>query len=208
MNSKLLKAKSYKLKAGRGFSLVEVILAGAVFILLVTAFIGAYLYGQESTAFAGNKARAAMLAQEGLEAVRNIRDAGYVNLTDGTFGLTTTGNQWNLAGSSDTTDIFIRQMTISSVDAKRKNVVATVTWQQHPQRAGSVQLTTYLTNWIAQAGLGASTCLIFCTSNGYTNAACRPIATTCQAHGEVHEPLGDPICVVTSPGTALCCCQP
>src|SRR3989344_2787064 len=83
-----------------GFSLVEVILSTSVFVLLVTALVGAYLYGQESTALAGNRARAALLAEEGLEAARNIRDAGFPNLTDGAYGLTTTSNQWNLSGSS------------------------------------------------------------------------------------------------------------
>jgi len=131
-----------------GFSLVEVILSTAVFVLLVTALVGAYLYGQEATMLAGNRARANMIAEEGLEAVRNIRDPAYANLTDGTYGLTTTGNQWNLSGSNDVSDIFTRQIIISSVDAKRKSVTANVTWQQNPQRTGSVSLVTYLTNWI------------------------------------------------------------
>jgi len=132
-----------------GFSLVEVILSSAVFVLLVTALVGAYLYGQESTMLAGNRARANMLAEEGLEAVRNIRDGGtgIANLTNGTFGLSTAGNQWNLFGSSDVTGIFTRQLVISSVDTKRKSVTANVTWQQNPQRAGLGSLSSRLTAW-------------------------------------------------------------
>ena len=143
-----------KAMAGKqaGFSLVEVILSSAVFVLLVTALVGAYLYGQEATALAGNRARANMLAEEGLEAVRNIRDANFANLTDGTYGLTTTGNQWNLSGSSDVTDIFTRQIVISTVDTKRKSVTANVTWQQNPQRSGAIFFITYLTNWIRAVG--------------------------------------------------------
>src|SRR3989338_1390661 len=118
----------------QGFSLVEVILSSAIFVLLVTALVGAYLYGQESPALAGNRAGATMLAEEGLEAVRNIRDAGFSNLTDGDYGLTTAGNQWNLSGSQDTSDIFSRQIVISSVDAKRKSITANVSWQQNSQR--------------------------------------------------------------------------
>lgn len=142
-----------RLKIKQGFSLVEIILSGAVFILLVTALVGAYLYGQESTMLAGNRARANMLAEEGLEAVRNIRDTNFSNLTNGTFGLSNTGNQWNLSGVNDVTDIFTRQITISTIDAKRKLVTADVTWQQNPQRTGSVSLATRLTNWIA-LGIG------------------------------------------------------
>lgn len=140
------------LSSSKGFSLVEVILSSAVFVLLVTALVGAYLYGQESTALAGNRARAVMLAEEGLEAVRNIRDPAFANLADGTFGLTTTGNQWNLSGSSDVTDIFTRQIIISSVDTKRKSVTTNVTWQQNPQRTGTVSLMTRFTNWIRTVG--------------------------------------------------------
>lgn len=132
-----------------GFSLVEVILASSVFALLVTVLIGAYLYGQESTALAGNRARAIMLAEEGLEATRNIRDKGYANLILGTNGLATSSNQWVFSGISDATDIFTRSIDISSTgygDNKRK-VIVNVTWQQNPQRTGVVSLTSRLTNW-------------------------------------------------------------
>jgi Tfp pilus assembly protein PilV len=131
----------------KGFFLVEVLLAGAVFVLLATAFIGAYLYGQESTALAGNRARAVLLAEEGLEAVRNIRDDQFSNLTNGTHGLAISGNQWVFSGTQDTSGIFVRQITISPVTATRKNVTGTVTWQQNPSRTGSVVLTTRLTKW-------------------------------------------------------------
>jgi prepilin-type N-terminal cleavage/methylation domain-containing protein len=136
-------------RINRGFSLIEVILSSAVFALLVTAFVGTYLYGEEASSLAGNRARAGMLASEGLEAVRNIRDAGFSALVDGTYGLTTTGNQWNLSGSNDVTGMFTRQVTLSTIDTKRKSVTSVVAWQQNPQRTGSVSLTTELTNWQA-----------------------------------------------------------
>ncbi len=128
-----------------GFSLVEVILASAVFVLLVAALVGAYLYGQEATALAGSRARAVLLAEEGLEATRNIRDDKFSNLTDGTHGLVISGNQWIFSGSQDTADIFTRQIIISSISATRKAITSTVTWQQNPERTGSVTLTTRLT---------------------------------------------------------------
>lgn len=131
----------------QGFSLVEVVLASAVFVLLVTAFIGAYLYGQEAAVLAGNRAQAVMLAQEGLEAVRNMRDFTFTTLTDGTYGLSTAGNQWSLSGSEDIFGIFTRQIIISSVDVARRSITANVSWQQNPQRNGLVSLTTRLTHW-------------------------------------------------------------
>jgi Tfp pilus assembly protein PilV len=134
----------------RGFLLVEVILASSILGLLVTTFVGAYLFGEESTLLAGNRARATYLAEEGLEAARAIRDAGYANLVDGTYGLSATG-VWALAGASDTSEIFTREISITSSGANRKNITATITWQQNPQREGRVVLTTLLTNWRAVA---------------------------------------------------------
>ena len=74
---------------------MEVMLASAIFVLLVTALVGAYLYGQEATVLAGNRAQAVMLAEEGLEAVRNMRDFTFTALADGAYGLSTAGNQRN-----------------------------------------------------------------------------------------------------------------
>jgi prepilin-type N-terminal cleavage/methylation domain-containing protein len=144
-----------------GFSLVEVMLSIAVFVLLVTALTGAYLYGEESTMLAGNRAKATMLAEEGLEATRNIRDPQFVNLVDGTYGLATTSNQYNLSGASDTDGFFTRSINVATFDSKRKDITSTVTWQQNPQRTGSVSLVTRLTNWIASGGAILNSLLVY-----------------------------------------------
>src|SRR3989338_11430647 len=130
----------------KGFSIVEVLLSSSIIILIVTVFMWAFFYGSESTAIAGQRARAIFLAEEGLEASRNIRDENFSNLTDGIKGLAISSNQWAFSGTSDITDsFFTRQITISSAGTNRKQVVSSVTWQQNNQRTGSVSLTTYLT---------------------------------------------------------------
>ncbi len=134
--------------ASLGFSIIEVLLAGSIFILLVTAFVGTYLYGQEATALAGSRASATFIAEGGLEAVRNIRDSDYTALTDGIHGLATTSSQWIFSGSSDTVGAFTRKITISPFGTNGKVVVSNVTWKQNAQRAGSVSLVTLLTNWV------------------------------------------------------------
>lgn len=198
----------------RGFSLVEVLLAVSIFGLIVTALVGGLIYGQQSTAMAGMRSRAAILADEGLEAVRNIRDAGFSNLTDGTYGLSTAGNQWGFSGTSDTTDIFSRVVTISAVSTNRKLVTSTVNWQQNQQRAGSVVLTTYLTNWQASSGGGGSptSCAAYClTLPSYIGGTCRQNSVQCGNNGETYESGGDSICVTNFPGDPshdTCCCAP
>lgn len=138
--------------SNQGFSLVEALLAVAIFSLGISAFVGSIIYGSQSTALAGTRARAVLYAEEGLEAVRNIRDPDFINLVDGTYGLSTAGNLWSLSGSSNTQDVFTRQVKIETVDTNRKFITSTVTWQQNPQRTGSVVLNTYLTNWIKSMG--------------------------------------------------------
>ena len=129
-----------------GFTLIEIVLASSVFALIITASIGSLLYGQESTALAGKRARAAILAEEGLEAVRNIRDSG-TTLTDGIYGLSASGSTWQLSGSQDVQDIFTRQITIETIDTYRKQITSQITWSQNLQRNGILELTTRLTDW-------------------------------------------------------------
>jgi Tfp pilus assembly protein PilV len=133
----------------KGFSPVEVLLAATILGFLVVALIGAVIYGRSSTADAGDRARASQLAEEGAEAVRNMRDGGYANLTDGTFGLVQSSNTWTLSGGSDTiSGLYQRQVTISAVDSTRKTVTVTVSWPLSTL-AHQVTVTSRLTNWIA-----------------------------------------------------------
>lgn len=131
----------------RGFLIVEVLLASSLLIIAITAFVGAIIYSQESTSVAGGISRASFIAQEGIEAVRNIRDESFGNLTDGTYGLLVSNHQWILSGNSDTTDVYTRQINIGTIDADRKLITSTITWPQTAQRTGNIVLTTELTNW-------------------------------------------------------------
>lgn len=141
-------AKVWWLTSQKGFSPVEVLLAITIFGFMVVALIGGMVYGRQSTDEAGHRARAVMLAEEGLEATRNIRDANYANLANGTYGLVQSGNTWTLSGTSDIAGIYTRQVTIASNGTDRKQVSSTVTW---PRSSGtsSVTVRTQLTNWMS-----------------------------------------------------------
>lgn len=132
----------------KGFTLLEVMLAVAILAMLVIGFAGAWVYGQDALVSSGNRMRALLLAEEGLDALRNIRDQSYANILVGTHGLSTTSNQWTLTGSSDVNGIFTRSVAVGAVDANRRMATATVTWKQNAVRSGSVSLTTQLTNWL------------------------------------------------------------
>lgn len=146
----------------KGFSLLEVILAGAIFVLIISALAGVLIYGQESTILAGKRTRAVFLAEEGLEAIRNIRDNNFSSLVNGNYGIAISGGQWSFSGTQDTTDVFTRIETISTIDADRKLITSNITWQQNLQRTGNVILETYLTNWqkvVSMIGNWATTTL-------------------------------------------------
>ncbi len=140
----------------QGFLLVEIILTSALFLLFVSAFAGVFYYGIQSSSFAGDRSRAVMVAEEGLEAVRSIKNTNFSNLVDGTYGLTFSGNTWSFLGTQDVSGAFTRQVTITSAGVNRKNVVVTVTWQQTPDRAGSVSIPARFSNWktILDLGIG------------------------------------------------------
>jgi hypothetical protein len=82
-----------------------------------------------------------------------MRDDTFSNLTDGTHGLAVSGGEWVFSGSSDTTGIFTRDVAITTIDASRKGITATIFWQQTPQRTGQVTLESRVTNWRALGGV-------------------------------------------------------
>ena len=76
-NSKLnkkLKAPSSKLKATQGFTLVETLVAITVLLLAVTGPLTIAARSLNSANFSQDQITAFYLAQEGVEAIRNIRD--------------------------------------------------------------------------------------------------------------------------------------
>lgn len=135
-----------------GFSTVEVLLAATIFGMIAMAIVGALVYGNEATSDAGEHERASMLAQEGLEAVRNLRDGQdptYINIVaETTFGLSQASNQWALAGASDVSGIFTRQVKITPIDTDRKNITVTVSWVNGSDTS-QVSATGRLSNWMA-----------------------------------------------------------
>lgn len=189
-----------------GFFLIEAILATAVFALLVTVVAGSLVYGREAVALAGDRARATMLAEEGLEAARNIRDSHYSDLLIGTHGLAVVGGEWQLSGSSDATGIFTRELSVLEDGPDRKIVSSIVTWQQNLQRTGNVTAITYLNAWRVGAGDPVTSCNTHAVSEGYDSGICRASAQQCTNNGEDNLPGGAVFC--TGPGENVCCGYP
>ena len=138
----------------KGFLLVEIVLTSSIFVVFLTAFSGVLYYGLQASSSAGDRGQAIMLADEGQEAVRSIKNVNFANLTDGVHGLTYSGGVWNFTGVSDASGIFTRQVTIASSGTDRKTSTVTVTWQQTASRTGNVSSSARYTNWKTIINLG------------------------------------------------------
>lgn len=130
-----------------GFSLLEAILAVAIFALTITVLSEGILSGNESVVGASHHSQARWYAQECLEAVHWIRDeSGFSALENGQHGLATNTGQWQLSGSSETIDIFTREVTIQNYASGSKQIDCAVSYDA-AGGSRNVSLTTLITSW-------------------------------------------------------------
>ncbi len=143
LNKKILK--------NLGFSLLELILAIAVFSLGSYAVATLLIDSNTSTRSGLERTEALSHAKEGIEAVRYIRDQDWDNLTNGSHGLDSSSGEWVFV--IDTPDLiadkYTRTVSVSDrPDAtSTKDISVTVSWSLTPSRISSVSLNTILTNW-------------------------------------------------------------
>ncbi len=135
----------------KGLSLIEALLSLAIFSLFVTAFIGSYLNTQNLIVSSGDRMRAIMFATEGVEALKNIRDENFENLTDGDYGISIVNNKWELSNEDDLFDIFRRTVEISSLDENRKKATVNVSWNQGMTGEKALSFEIHFTNWMKEA---------------------------------------------------------
>ncbi len=68
-----------QVKIGAGFSLIEVLVGLAIFVIIVVSVYGSVVVANKAVNKAGEKRQAAFLLEEGVEAVRRMRDASWSN---------------------------------------------------------------------------------------------------------------------------------
>ena len=190
----------------KGFSLAEILVATFVFLIFSLAFFNLLSNSLSQITYASEKERATALAEEGLEAVRNIKEADFDNLVNGNYGLNILENRFELSDSFDTTDIFNREITISSLenDFLIKKVESEVSWKNDK----SITLITYFTNWseILEDDPIIETCQDYCMYIGYTSGVCRQNRQQCERDDGVYQEDGDEFCPRRQ-GQNICCCQ-
>jgi len=153
----------------RGQSVMEVLIAVAVFAVLAGGVILLVLNPLVSTAGGADRTRAVFLATQGLEAARAIKENLWTDLAPGTHGLAVSASgTWTLSGSSDLVDgEYLRQVVVSTVmrdgsgaivgaggtvDPRIKRVEVTVSWTSGVLALPrSVVRSQYLADWNSYA---------------------------------------------------------
>jgi len=166
--------KKIKTCQSSGFSVIEILLAAALFLIFASGAVGIVIYGNRMNLLGEEQAVATQFANEGIEAIRSIKNQNFTTLSN-TYcatgsGIQKVGSVWALkaTGTSDTFDtIYNRVIKICDVqrdasgnivasggtdDPYLKKVTTTVSWNAGTTRADSVVLSTYYTNWKKKKG--------------------------------------------------------
>lgn len=209
----------------RGQMVIEIIVAVSIFAIIAATSIMVIVGSLSTARLAEEESQATFIATEGLEAVKSIRDQGWINLVNGSYGIASGSGSWVFSGSSDSdpSGKYTRVVSVVSVsrdgsgniaasggtvDPETKKITSTVSWDFTPTRQNSVIINLYLTNW--QLGKSSSTIPQFCTNLcvglGYSGGQCRNGKSQCLANSEIPERSGNHLCIIQTEG-GTCCCQ-
>jgi len=162
----------------KGFSVIEVILAAAVFVTFATGAIVAVISGLNANRLGNEVTIGNQFNAEGMEAVRSIKNQSwttFINKADtGNTGVTNGSSVWAFKASPDllpSDNRFSRVITITCIqrdasgnisgsiacsnvarDDNTRKVVVTTSWNFNSARPESVVLTEYLTKWKSKKG--------------------------------------------------------
>lgn len=150
----------------KGFSLVELLVAMGLFGMMLPVIFTGFIATRDGRPQLQNQTKAMTLMQETLEAVRVVRERGWIDFAvDGVYHpkLNDTQSTWVLGVGPETLGDFTRSLTISSVqrndlgeivtsggepDPSTKRVTLSVNWTKpHPgQLESSIYFMRYLDN--------------------------------------------------------------
>lgn len=151
-------------RGNSGFSVIEILLAAALFVIIAGGVIEVTLQGLQNNRGAQEQTQASQFLSEGFEAVRSIKQQGYANIINSAgTGVVISGGIWTFAGTNNTFGKFTRTITVGDVnrdgsgnivasggtlDPQTKKITITVTWNAiDAVHQNTISQTQYLTNW-------------------------------------------------------------
>lgn len=142
------------LRYRRGSLLLEAIIAIGVFALFLGGIGLTLILGERTTLVAGDRTRAAFLAEQQLEAVRQMRAVDFASVTTGNHGLKLNASGWSWSGTLVQHNGYTSWVTVTSKGTDWMEIASNVHWNFSNTRSGSVLMTTQLTNWKKIATVG------------------------------------------------------
>jgi Tfp pilus assembly protein PilV len=157
-----------------GFALIETILAMALMIAFATTSVSVILHSFSMNRLGNEETQATLYAQEGIEAIRSIKNQNWSDLTPGIYGVDNSSGRWQLSGSPNTRDKFTRTIYLSEVrrvntfcnisivesggivDPDSIRVQSVASWDFSQTRNNQVELFTYLMNFKETSQSGSS----------------------------------------------------
>lgn len=144
------------------FSMVELLVAIGVFTIVAATGVSAVIFNYSSNRLSNEETSAIAYVQEGLDAIRSIKQADWANLANGSYGLTNASGFWQLQGTPDISGKYSRTVTISdayrdgsgnlidsggTLDPSVKKIVVSVSWEFSPTNTNTIEQEIYLSNW-------------------------------------------------------------
>jgi len=117
-----------------------------IFFVMITV-VGELMYGQQASVRASDLTRANNLALEGIEVVRDVRMADFIELGEGSYGLSVKDDgRWQLESEQPETidDYFHREVIVSDSGFAQKEVEVVVSWSDDQE----VRLMTEFQDWL------------------------------------------------------------
>lgn len=155
------------MKSQKGFGIIEVIVAMALFITVAVVGITTVVGSFSVNRLGNEETEATLYAQQGIEAVRSIKNQGWTAPFLATScasgcGVSADNSSWEWSGLSNTNGDYTRTISVTNVerdgngdivenggtnDPDTKKIISTVTWNFTPTRNNTLTLETYLTNF-------------------------------------------------------------
>ena len=136
-----------------GFSLMELILAVAIFSLSSVAMATLLVDSNISTRLSLERNEALFYAKEGVSAVMSIRNSvPWAEIIDGSYGVEYDIDGWAFSVDPNRIeDKYTRTIDIldSEIASSTKDVTVTIEWNLTPEKISEVVLNTLITNWPA-----------------------------------------------------------
>ena len=120
----------YKLK--KGFSIIEVLLAGTIFALAISGIVAIIIYTQKNNQISVERDLSIKMLEEGSVAIKSIRDRDFNLLSIGNdMALNFNNNQWEIITSPNVNDDKQEERTrrvsiVAGTSSDVKNVTITV----------------------------------------------------------------------------------